>query len=145
MEKNQTDLGYTFFDSDSSKFKKYDGWKVEYANFIEDLIGKRDFILICQYPEVLKELRKRNLPFIIVAPENNSKNERVKQIVKQQWFGRFLLRDNGHIKNLNEWLQLLMDNYDVWTDIDRLKSSHPDKIMTLRENQYLSDIIPNLK
>lgn len=23
--KNQTDLGYTFFDSDSSKFKKYDG------------------------------------------------------------------------------------------------------------------------
>lgn len=115
-----------------------------YVDFIEKLIGKRDFILICQYPEVLQELERRNIAFAIVAPEN-SKNEREKQLIKQQWFGRFILRDNNHIEDMNGWLKLLMENFDSWTNIDRLKSFHPDKIILLKEDQYLSDIIHELR
>ena len=59
-------IHYSFLDSDSSKFKKYDGWEKEYVNHIEENIGKVDFIFISQHDVVLQEIANRGLPFVTV-------------------------------------------------------------------------------
>ena len=91
---NGEKIYYSFLDSDSSKFKKYNGWEKEYINHIEKNIGNVDFIFISQHEEVLQELKNRQIPFITVAPDNTSwANDKEKRLIKQQWFGRFVLRD----------------------------------------------------
>ena len=86
-----------------------------------------------------------NIPFIVVAPDN-SKNLSIKerQLIKQQWFGRFLLRNNSHIKNLEKWLKELNDNYELWTSYDHLTMYKPFELVLLKEDEYLSDKIEEL-
>lgn len=93
----------------------------------------------------MQELNKRNIPFVVIAPDNSEwTSDKERQLIKQQWFGRFLLRDNGHIKNFNEWLELLRNNYDEWTSIDHLNKYKPVSFFLLDQNQYISDIIRDL-
>lgn len=143
--KNQEKLGYKIIDSDSSKFKKDNGWEKEYVDYISSNIGKYDFIFISQHEEVLKELKDRNIQFIVVAPKNDetlSKKER--QLIKQQWFGRFILRDNSHIRNLEVWIKKLDENYDEWTSYKHLTQYEPSLCILLNQDEYLSDKIEYL-
>lgn len=142
---NQSKYNYKIMDSDSSKFEKHDGWEFEYVEHIINNIGKYDFIFVAQYPNVLKLLSINNIPFIVVAPDN-SKNLSIKerQLIKQQWFGRFLLRNNSHIKNLEKWLKELNDNYELWTSYDHLTMYKPSELVLLKEDEYLSDKIEEL-
>lgn len=55
----------------------------------------------------------RSISFYTVAPDNNNHLiEKELLLIKQQWFGRFILRDNSQIKNFNVWILGLMLNYD---------------------------------
>lgn len=135
---NQDKFGYKVMDSDSSTFAKHENWEEEYVKHIESNLGKYDFIFIAQYPKVLELLYRDNVPFVVVAPDNRKElSEEERMLIKQQWFGRFILRDNSHIKDLNRWLELLKNNYDSWTSVESLSKNHPDEIILLKENEYL--------
>ena len=110
-----------------------------------DNIGKYDFIFIAQYPKVLELLKTNNIAFVVVAPDN-SKNllNKERQLIKQQWFGRFLLRNNSHIKNLEKWIKKLDDNYESWTSYEHLTMHNPSELVLLKEDEYLSDKIKEL-
>lgn len=142
---NGLQIHYSFLDSDSSKFKKYDGWEKEYVNHIEENIGKVDFIFISQHDVVLQEIANRGIPFVTVGPENLpwTTNEN-KMLTKQQWFGRFVLRDNTHIANFMDWIKKLSENYDNWTSIQQQTKYGPIEFFPLGANQYLSNIIEEL-
>lgn len=138
-------IKYSFSDSDSSKFDKQENWEKAYIDSIQSKIGTVDFILISQHDEVLQELNNRHIPFVIVAPSNEewlNKEEMV--LTKQQWFGRFVLRDNSHIKDFNTWLNKLSTNYDNWTTYKSLTRFKPVSVFTLKQNEYLSNIIQEL-
>lgn len=138
-------IKFSFCDSDSSHYKKCKGWEKEYINDIEKKLGTVDFIFISQHEEVLAELGLRKMPFVVISPDNSewlSLEER--QLIKQQWFGRFVLRDNSHIKNFESWLTLLKDNYEEWTSIEHLTKYKPVSFFLLKENQYIFNIISDL-
>lgn len=137
---------YSFVDSESSQYEKYSGWEKKYVDDIMKKVGTVDFIFISQHEEVLKELKNRNIPFIAVCPCGDEKYLPASQIklIKQQWFGRMLLRDNGHIKNIDNWLNLLINNYDTWTTYEHITKYNPMSFYFLDQNQYLSDIITEL-
>ena len=142
---NQEKYNYKVLDSDSSKFEKNTHWETLYVDHICDNIGKYDFIFIAQYPKVLELLHLRNVPFIIVAPDNSSLlSNKERQLIKQQWFGRFLLRNNSHIKDLTEWIEQLKSNYDDWTSYEHLTMYNPSECILLKEDEYLSDKIDYL-
>lgn len=142
----ESDKKYTFVDSESSKYEKYPGWEKNYVDDIKKKIGTVDFIFICQYEEVLRELKNRNIPFVTVCPCGDKEccPEKTREAIKQQWFGRMVLRDNRHIKNLNEWLNTMKENYDKWTTIKHITKYGPVNYYFLFEGQYLSDIIDGL-
>ena len=107
--------------SDSSTYEKTAGWEKEYVNgFMEEAkSGKYDFVFVCQTKSVIDEMDRRKIPYIIVEPDNivwnkQEAEERAKerQIIKQQWFGRFVLRNNSHIKDFSKWLSHMKDIYD---------------------------------
>lgn len=142
---NQDKYGYKVMDSYSSKFAKHENWEEEYVEHIKNNLGKFDFIFIAQYFKVLELLDRDNVAFVVVSPDNREElSDMERQLIKQQWFGRFILRDNSHIKDLNEWLELLKNNYDVWTSVESLSKNHPQELVLLKENQYLSDVIDDL-
>lgn len=139
------DKRFSFLGSDSSHYKKCEGWEKEYIDDIEKKIGSVDFLFISQHEEVLTELESRNIPFIVIAPDNSewlSNKERL--LIKQQWFGRFVLRNNDHISNFDNWITSLKNNYDEWTSTEHLTKHNPISFFVLKENQYLSDIIKSL-
>lgn len=117
----------------------------KYVDFIEKSIGHYDLILISQHDNVLLELHKRGLTFFTVAPDNSNKiSNRERLLIKQQWFGRFVLRDNSHITNFDAWILKLKLNYDNWTDPVKLLQQGSKKHFSLKANQYLSDIIEEI-
>ena len=139
------EISPTFCDLDSSAYCKGEDWEKNYIDDIERKIGSVDFILISQHDEVLAELHRREIPFVVVSPDNSEwLSEKERDLIKQQWFGRFLLRDNSHIKNFESWLNHLKINYDNWTSIDSLYKYDPVTVFTLQATEYLSDIIKDL-
>lgn len=136
---------FTFCDSDSSKYEKVENWEKLYVDDIEKRVGTLDFIFISQHEKVLAEMNKRNIPFVVVAPDNAYwTSDLDRRTVKQQWFGRFVLRDNSHIKDFNSWLKLLMAKYDEWTSIEHINKYNPVSFFLLNEKEYISDIIEEL-
>lgn len=146
LYEHQDDFNYKIIDLESSKFKGMQNWEMKYVDCIQCIIEEFDFILISKQDNVLLELIKRNIPFVIVAPHNSDKlSVRERNLIKQQWFGRFLLRNNSHIANLDVWLKKVNNYYDEWTKEENLIKFHPQKYYPLKENQYLSDIIQQIK
>lgn len=112
---------------------------------METQLGTVDFIFISQHDKVLAELSARGIPFVVVAPNNAEwLSDRERQLIKQQWFGRFVLRDNSHIKDFNNWLENLKMHYDDWTSVDALSKYNPVALFLLKGDEYLSDIIADL-
>lgn len=142
---NRENTTFSFCDSDSSHYDKCEGWEKQYVNDIEKKLGSVDFIFISQHEKILKELDLRKIPFVVIAPDNSEYLlDKERKLIKQQWFGRFVLRDNSHIKNFENWFKLLKANYDVWTNIENLIKYNPVNLFLLKENQYIEDIIEDL-
>lgn len=133
--------GYSMRDSDSSTYEKTAGWEKEYVNgFMEEAkSGKYDFVFVCQTESVIDEMDRRKIPYIIVEPDNivwnkQEAEERAKerQIIKQQWFGRFVLRNNSHIKDFSKWLSHMKDIYDERTRFDFIAKHNPVSFFDLK-------------
>lgn len=145
---NQERLGLVVSDSDSSKYEKVSGWEVTYVNDIMSKVEDYDYIFISQYPSVLKELNSRGVYFYCVTP-NGSDNidDKTRQLIKQQWFGRFLLRDNSHIRSgFENWLNVLLENYDKWatpSNFDGLTNCK--ELILLNQDEYLVDVLHKFK
>lgn len=138
-------IHYSFLDSDSSKFKKYAGWEKDYVDHVVSELGTADFIFVTQHSVVLDELKRRGLPFVMVVPNNIYGTERDKQLTKQQWFGRIILRDNSFInEDFDKWLNHLSEKYDNWINEETIDKYNPVAFFTLNADQYLSDIIEDL-
>lgn len=136
---------YSILDAESSLIDRLSGWEKRYVDFIENMIGLYDIILISQHDKVLLELHMRNISFYTVAPDNSHYlSERDRLLIKQQWFGRFILRDNPHINNLDVWMSKLMLNYDDWTNSEKILELGSKRHFPLKANQYLSDIIDDI-
>ncbi|MBQ8665855.1 MAG: hypothetical protein IJ526_03230 [Lachnospiraceae bacterium] len=128
-------------DSDSSKYPRTSDRYQRYVDDIEDRIGDYDIIFISQQDELRQELQKRNIPFIVVGPNQSPwLNEKERMLIKQQWFGRFLLRDNSHIYDIDSWMTSLKENWDEWTSPDHYAEYGAKDVITLKADQYLSDI-----
>lgn len=112
LVKNQEQFTFTMRDSDSSSYEKTNNWPTNYVNDIMDEIKtwEFDFIFIYQTERVIDALDRRSIPYVIVEPDNmtyradRSDRKEKRQLVKQQWFGRFALRDNSHIADFPGWL-----------------------------------------
>ena len=136
---------YSFLDSDSSKFEKEPDWVDTYMDHIKSKIGTVDFIFVANHDCVLQALKESGLPFVVVTPDNSPwLDNKERKLIKQQWFGRFVLRDNSHITDFPAWLNHLMERYDVKTSPDHVAKFNPVAHFILKENQYLSDIIQDL-
>lgn len=136
---------YSFLDSDSSKFEKEPDWVDTYMEHIKSKIGTVDFIFVANHDCVLQALKESGLPFVVVTPDNSPwLDSKERKLIKQQWFGRFVLRDNSHITDFPAWLNHLMERYDVKTSPNNIAKFNPVAHFTLKENQYLSDIIQDL-
>ena len=95
-------------DLESSIFKKDDGWYVYYVNEIEKNLNYNfyDYILVSTHEEVRKELQKRNIPYLIVAPNSH---------LRDDYLRRYFQRDDPieYIKKLNDnWFVYLMSLAD---------------------------------
>ena len=150
LANHQNKYGYSMRDSDSSTYEKTAGWEKEYINSFmkEAKSGKYDFIFVCQTESVIDEMDRQKIPYVIVEPDNIVWNEqeskeraKERQIIKQQWFGRFILRDNSHIKNFSKWLNHMKDIYDERTGLGFIVKHNPVSFFVLKQNQYLSDIM----
>lgn len=153
LAENQGSIGYSMRDSDSSYYEKTQGWESEYvSNIVEHAkLGKYDFIFICQTESVLSEMDNRGIPYVIVEPDNIvwdefEPNERKKQrqLIKQQWMGRLVLRNNSHIKDFDEWFGHIKEKYDERTSISFINRHKQLLFFTLNQDQYLSDVIDDL-
>ena len=142
---NEETKYYSFLDSDSSKFEKEPNWVDTYMDHIKSKIGTVDFIFVANHDCVLQALKESGLPFVVVTPDNSPwLDNKERQLIKQQWFGRFVLRDNSHITDFPAWLNHLKERYDVKTSPDHIAKFNPVAHFTLKEDQYLSDIIQDL-
>ena len=97
------------------------------------------------HPGVFRELQNLGIKYVTIYPNNTdniSKNERM--LIKQQWFGRFILRDNKHITDFNKWLNTIKNLYDDWTSINSILGTGSLAYYLLNQNQYISDILENL-
>ena len=153
LTQHQEQYGYVICDSDSSSYKKVNGWETHYVVDILKKVksGLYDFVFVCQTESVIAEMDRQGIPYVIVEPDNIIWNdselpERTKerQLIKQQWFGRFALRDNSHIKDFSKWIEHIEEIYDERTSLDFINKHHQLSFFTLNQNQYLSDIIDDL-
>lgn len=153
LANHQDQYGYSIRDSDSSTYEKTSGWERKYINsFTEEAkSGKYDFIFVCQTESVIDEMDRQKIPYVIVEPDNIVWNEqeseeraKERQLIKQQWFGRFVLRNNSHIKDFPKWLSHIKDIYDERTGLGFISMHNPISFFVLKQDQYLSDIIDNL-
>lgn len=146
LSEHKENFNYSIIDLESSLFKKSPNWECKYVDCIVSNMKSTNFILISQQDNVLSELNRRNIPFVIVVPNNSEQlSARERNLIKQQWFGRFLLRNNSHIENLSKWIQKLNHHYDKWTNTEYLRKFAPEEhIILLKADQYLSDIIKQI-
>lgn len=143
---NQQIYGLKIIDAESHYFTKTYNWQKTYIKYIMQRLNDIDFILISQHDEVLQELKDNNLMFVTVAPDNSiNLSDRDKKIIKQQWFGRFVLRNNNHVNDFDKWLKKMNLMYDEWTNPNFFKQFNPYKHFCLNQNQYLCDIIEEIR
>lgn len=100
-------------------------------------MGTVDFIFISQQEGVLKKLKIRGISFVVVAPDNSEwVSEKERMLTKQQWFGKFLLRDNSHIRDFDSWLKKLITHYDDWTIVEHLIQFDPVSFFLLKKSIF---------
>jgi len=153
LVKNQERFKYSMRDSDSSTYEKTEGWEKRYIENILQQVnsGKYDFIFMCQTESVLKEMDTQEIPYVIVEPDNiiwneleTSERKKQRQLIKQQWVGRLVLRSNEHIKDFDKWFKHIKEIYDERTSLDFIDRHKPVSFFVLNQDQYLSDIIDDL-
>lgn len=136
------DVNFTFCDLDSSQYEKTEGWTRRYIDHVIAKVGTVDFIFVSAHDSAREELARRELPYVTVMPDCSEwMSEKEHQLIKQQWFGRFILRDNSHIKDVPKWLHSMYDNWDSWTSRESVYAYNPAAAFLLEADQYIPDVI----
>lgn len=111
-------------DSDSSTFDKSD-FPRNYIQHIKNNLGTADIIMVSSHKEVRDALVENGIDFILVYPDPS---------IKEEYIQRYI--DRGSPQS---FIQLLEKNWENWiSELDEQKNC---KKITLKENQYLSDVI----
>ena len=117
------------FDPDTCTETKNESFPGNYVDALEKLaskIGGYEYVLASCHKEVRDELDKRGLPYIVVMPHFNCKDEYLQRYIKRG--------DSAEFIGKMYW------NWEKWHDeIDN--SGCP--VIHLWEGQNLSDILPN--
>lgn len=102
----------------------------DYLSKIKECLGEYDFIFIAPRPNVLQELKSSKIPYVSVYPENTPE-------CYKEWEKRNKDRNS-------EWLWNACKNY--WSYLlNKMKiDEYAKKHYTLKENEYLSDIIDRI-
>lgn len=124
--------GVQVTDSDSSKYSK-DDFPQNYVNDLQRMYveAKRSayktVVILCStHEDVRKALKERGLPYVLVFPERD---------IKQEYLNRY--RERGAPP---EFVRLISDNWDKW--LGQLGKDERTQKFTLFSGQYLSDITP---
>ena len=149
LTKHQKDYGMEILDADwSDKDWPFDDVPLTHENHLEkalSFVGKVDFILLPLSRRWMAELKKKNIPYLMVLPAVYWKNEKEARLIKQQWFGRIALRDNSFIQeNFKDWVKRVEEQFDALFTPDNLDFVDEYAFPTwdvLEQHQYLSDII----
>lgn len=118
-----------YIDLDTCYFKKIDNWIDIYIECILALKEKYDYVLITTYGDVLYELNKRNIEYFLVYPKRELKEEYRKRAIQR-------CSDEEFVKGF-------FSRWDRHID-DCINNKNKNKIV-LNENEYLSDVILNIK
>lgn len=97
-----------------------------YIEHIKENIGKVDYIFVSTHDAVRDALKKADIDFIIVFPD---------QSLKAEWIGRCFLRGSGETfckLVANQWDNWMTQMYEEILDSDR-------KYYILQHGEYLSD------
>jgi len=86
-------------------------------------------VLITTYGEILNELNKRNIEYYLVYP---------KRELKEEYHNRAIKRGSD-----NDFIEGFFSRWDTHID-DCIKNKNKNKIV-LNENEYLSDVIYEIK
>jgi hypothetical protein len=118
-------------DSDSSKFDKKN-FPANYIEHIERNIQdpKVDKILVSSHKDVRDALLKKGIPFVLVYPNRNIKDEYIQRY-----------KDRG---NNDAFVDLLEKNWDNWMDeMDQMEAPQGQTLykVKLGSGQYLADVI----
>lgn len=111
-------------DSDSSKFDKTH-FPQNYIEHIKSNLGKVDIIMVSSHKEVRDVLVENKIPFILVYPSPNIKDEYIQRYI-----------DRG---NTGYFVELLDKNWELW--LNELEEQVGCEKIKLEEGQYLSDVI----
>ena len=111
-------------DSDSSKFDKAH-FPQNYIEHIKSNLGKVDIIMVSSHKEVRDELVKNKIPFTLVYPSPE---------IKEEYIQRYI--DRG---NTSAFVDLLNKNWNSW--INELEEQEGCNKIKLKEGQYLSEVI----
>lgn len=116
------------FDPVTGKQKKSNEFPRNYVDFVSKLItdhGGYRYVLCSCHKEVREELNNRGIPYIVVVPHFNCKDE---------YMERYLKRGDSV-----DYIQKMYDCWDEWHDeIDNSGAA----VIHLWEGQNLSDILP---
>lgn len=134
------DSGKKVLDSDSSLFSwiekgvRHPDFPNNYIKHIKENIGKVDIILIHRvYPvsshDIVRDaLVKNNIPFVLVYPSRD---------IKEEYIGRYIQRGSNEA-----FVKLLTDNWDKFIgDCEKQKGC---KHVVIKSGEYLSDKIKDL-
>lgn len=117
-----------------------DNWEVHFVDIITENLGSVDFIFIPINESILKELKSRGIPFIVVAPDNAEFScEDIRLETKEDWFRRFEEKDDIVL------MDLMKDKYDELTSLTRLMDLDSNGIILLCSDQYLSTVLDALE
>lgn len=111
-------------DSDSSKFDKSD-FPDNYIEHIKNKI-KEGYarIFISSHKDVREALVKNNLPFTLIYP---------KRELKDEYLQRYKQRGNSE-----KFVELLNNNWDLW--LDELEQQEGCNHIVLESNQFISNV-----
>lgn len=119
-----------YIDLDTCYFNKIDSsWINIYIECILALKDKYDYVLITTYGDVLHELNKRRIKYYLVYPKIELKEEYKKRAIKR--------------KSSQDFIEGFFSRWDIHIN-DCIKNPNKNKIV-LQENQYLSDVILDIK
>lgn len=112
---------------------------------IEKSIGSVDFILFEQNDVLLKTLKSKGIPVVMVVPNNSSMiEEKERVLIKNQWLGR-IVASKSDSDDLNRIIRVFLDNYEDWTNTSTIRKNYsPVDIFKLSQGEYLADILENL-
>ena len=131
---NQSQLGLSILDSDSSNFSwiekgvRHPDFPNNYIQHIKENIGKVDIICVSSHDVVRKALQDNNIHYILVYPNINDKEE---------YLQRF--KNRGNDEKFIEFIEFISNNSNKFIN-DMDNETFPE-LIKLKSGEYLESII----